>query len=99
MRAFEPQISRLIEALMDRMISRDHVDLSSVEVREQVAKFLVHQRATKALEIVSKIYPPDLTFAAVMPLVEKRIKSDSCSEKEAAIEALCVFMKSTPTGQ
>jgi len=76
MTAFEPQLPRLIEALIDRMIFRQHVDLSSLVARQRTTNFLTSQRATKALEVVSKIYPPDLTSAAFMPLVEKRVKSD-----------------------
>jgi len=73
----------LVTALMDRMIFREHFELSSFQ--------LLCQRAASALESVIETCAPELTLETFRPLLEMRIESDSWMEKEAAIRALGAF--------
>ena len=82
MEALEPQLPKLITALMDQMVLRENVEISSFET--------LRQPAAKALESVTKA-SPELVCSTFIPLLEMRIKSDSWSEKEAAIRAFRAF--------
>jgi len=76
-------MSDLATALMDRMIFREHFELSSFQ--------LLCQRAASALESVIETCRPELTLETFRPLLEMRIESESWMEKEAAIRALGAF--------
>jgi len=83
MAAFKPELPKLLAALVDRMIFREHAELSSFK---NLCKL-----TAAALEDVVLFYPSELVCAAFRPLLERRIKSDLWWEKEAAIRALRAF--------
>ena len=87
MTVFEPQLPRLIEALLDQMIFREHIERCTLEG--------VCQRAVAALKSITRKYPANLICATCVPLMQTRIESDSWPVKEAAIRALPVFALST----
>lgn len=85
--AFKPHLPNLIASLMDQMILREDAEVSSFDT--------LRQRAAAAFECVARVCPSELVCSAFGPLMEKRIKSNSWSEKEAAIRALRSFTRTT----
>jgi len=80
-------LRKLVTAMCDQMIYRDDVEASSFE--------MLRREAELALDAVVRACPCQASLRATFrQLLETRIESESWSEKEAVIRALCVFTQS-----
>jgi len=81
--ARKAQLARLLTSLIDQMIFRDDVELSSFES--------LCRKAEAAFQTIVGVCPRQLICKTLIPLIEARTESDSWAEKEAAIRALHAF--------
>lgn len=109
--AFKPELPTLITALMEQMIYRPvHAEYleqfapscSNPEgersMSSDVESFAnLRNLAALAFEHLAHYYPAGMICVTFRPLLEKRIESDSWSEKEAAILSLAAFTEGTGT--
>jgi len=105
----QPDLPTLIGALMDQMIYRpahaEHLEQyvsrctkpeGDKSLRGDVETFAnVRNFAASAVEQIASIFPDEGLCKAFLPLLEKRIESETWSDKEAAILALAAFTEGT----